>query len=50
MTYLILEWTGTELIAGRFQQSRGELLFQGSASRPASGVEELAEALKALVR
>ncbi len=48
MTYLILEWTGTELVAGRFLQRRGELLFQGSASRPASGGDELAEALKAL--
>lgn len=48
MTYLIFEWTGTELVSSHFLLRRGDLLFQGSASRPASGEEELAEALKAL--
>uniref|UniRef100_A0A831U3A7 Type II secretion system protein GspL n=1 Tax=Geobacter metallireducens TaxID=28232 RepID=A0A831U3A7_GEOME len=45
MIYLILEWTGTELAASRFLQRRGELLFQGSESRPAATDAELAAAL-----
>lgn len=48
MTYLILEWTGTELAASRFLQRRGELLFQGAESRPAATDAELADALREL--
>ena len=48
MTYLILEWTGSELVASRFQRRDGELLFQGSGSRPAATESELADALGAL--
>jgi general secretion pathway protein L len=48
MTYLILEWTGSELVASRFLQRSGEFLFQGADNRPAATESELADALGAL--
>lgn len=48
MTYLILEWTGTELVASRFLQRRGELIFQGAENRTAATDAELADALREL--
>lgn len=48
MTYLILEWTGSGLVASRFLQQRGELLFQGADSRTAATDGELADALREL--
>jgi len=48
MIYLILEWTGSELVASRFLQRRGELIFQGADSRTAATESELAEALRDL--
>lgn len=48
MTYLILEWTGAELVASRFLQRRGDILFQGADSRPATTETELTEALREL--
>jgi len=48
MTYLILEWTGSELVTSRFRQRSGELLFQEADSRPAATESQRADALKAL--
>ncbi|WP_298268615.1 type II secretion system protein GspL [Geobacter sp.] len=48
MTYLILEWTGTELLASRFLQRRGEFLLQGRERRPAGDEHAFGEALRAL--
>ncbi|MBT1074104.1 type II secretion system protein GspL [Geobacter grbiciae] len=48
MTYLILEWTGAELVASRFLQRRGEILFQGADSRSAATETELTDALREL--
>lgn len=48
MTYLILEWTGAELVASRFLLRRGELLLQGREQRAAAGEHELGEALREL--
>ncbi|WP_298433830.1 type II secretion system protein GspL [Geobacter sp.] len=48
MTYLILEWTGTELLASRFLQRRGEFLLQGRERRPAGDEHAFGEALRVL--
>ncbi|AJE02118.1 type II secretion system protein GspL [Geobacter pickeringii] len=48
MTYLILEWTGAELIASRFLQRRGEFVLQGRERHPAGGEHGFGEALRNL--
>lgn len=48
MTYLILEWTGTDLVASRFFTRAGELVFQERESRPAASEADLAAALREL--
>lgn len=48
MTYLILEWTGAELVASRFLLRRGEFILQGMERRAAAGEHDLGEALREL--
>lgn len=48
MTYLIVEWTGAELVASRFLLHRGEPVPQGREMRPAATEGEIPQALREL--